>query len=127
MNPDITSYAHLLNRGVEYTDDTITMKIDGSYVYGRESIWVNGERVSRKFTWMLRSRHTFMIDKDTYEIFFKMKNFLTSRVCISATRNGEVLFEDDLAVFTPKQAFLVLSASLLVGLGIGFLIGYFGP
>ena len=124
MNKDLETYANWKCRGVELTTDELTLKAEGSYWTGREKVWLDGEVVSKKLNFMLRSTHRFMRNGENYKVSFKMKNIFTGKVEITAYRNDALLFSETAQVFSGKMASLIFIMAVLFGNALGYALGY---
>lgn len=58
---------------------------------GKEYVKVNGETVSRKFSFLRESTHNFDVNGTKYELSFSVKSFLFGEVMCSLKENGKTL------------------------------------
>ena len=125
MNKDLETYANWKCRGVELTTDELTLKAEYSYWTGREHVCLDGEVVSKKWNFMLRSTHRFMRNGENYKVTFKMKNIFTGKVEIAADRNDALLFSETAQNYSGKMALLIFIMAALFGYALGYLLAWF--
>jgi hypothetical protein len=123
LYPDLTSYANWKSRGLEFTNDEVSLKVEGSYWTGRERIWIDDQLVIDKRSYGFRSEHDFDHQGDKFKVVFDMKNMLTGDLQIEAARNGKELFSDRKRLYSLRMFIALLLILGAAGYGLGFYVG----
>lgn len=97
----------------------------GSYVSGKEEVYVNDELVSTKRSLGFKSVHSFMIEEHTYSVVYKLSNILNGQVKCSLLKGVNTLSVQSQSIFSnnPKTANGIILWCFFVGSVFGAL-GY---
>lgn len=110
------------------------IRVEASYLTGKESVYVDDELISEKLTWRFTSEHKFELDGKQIAVRLKVGNLFTGPVSISLWVNGEEIDSD---IWNMKRilktsgssqpwwkTILTIFALGLIGGVIGYFIGY---
>ncbi len=104
-----------LNGAWFYFDvDGHEIKVWGSTVTGRETIWIDGEEVVNRLSWKLKTRHHIQVEDRELIVEFAVLNVLSGRL-------GCSIFEGDERVAFAEQAFEASKNPWWIGVLIGLL------
>lgn len=87
----------------------------GSYLSGREEVYVNDNLVSKKRSLNFKSHHEFKLDEDTFEVEFNVVNLLNGEIECVLIKNG-VHAETKIITSGPAVFWSSFSAGILMGL-----------
>ena len=107
------------------------IRVEASYLTGKESVYVDDKLISEKLTWRFTSEHKFELDGKQIAVRLKVGNLFTGPVSITLWVNGEEIDSD---VWNMKRILKTTGSSqnwwktiltiFVLGL-IGGVIGYF--
>lgn len=107
------------------------IRVEASYLTGKERVYVDDELVSEKLTWRFQSEHHFNLDDKSVTVRLKVASMLTGPVAITLIVNGE---EVDADIWDLKRIFKTTTSGqawwktllLIFALGLlGGVLGYF--
>lgn len=110
------------------------IRVEASYLTGKESVYVDDKLVSEKLTWRFTSEHKFELDSKQISVRLKVGNLFTGPVSITLWVNDEEIDSD---VWNMKRilkttgssqpwwkTILIIFALGLIGGVIGYFVGY---
>lgn len=93
----------------------------GSKFTGKEIAYINGETISEKRTYGLKSIHTFDIEEDNYEIELEVTNPLTENMSCTLIKNGAHFKTTKYSLWKDRKSFFkVFLTSFVVGAIAGY-------
>ena len=107
------------------------IRVEASYLTGKERVYVDDELVSEKLTWRFQSEYQFQLDGKDVIVRLKVASMLTGPVAITLIVNGEVVDAD---IWNLKRILKTNATSqvwwktllIIFALGlIGGVVGYF--
>ncbi len=105
----------------EFEHDGHNITANASGINGKEEVLVNGEPVSKKRSLGFSSRHDFVVDGTEYELHFKVRGFMLSRLECRLVANGNEVATKTHSAFANKK--ITLRNFILFFLG-GMVFGY---
>ncbi|MCJ8274759.1 MAG: hypothetical protein MJK04_35830 [Psychrosphaera sp.] len=100
-----------------FTDGDRQINATGD-IFGKEVIYVNGQQISKKRNYKIKSIHAFTLGEDQYELEYHVTNLFTSTLKCTLIKNN-VHFKTQ--TWKPFGKY-----SLYVVLGLGFVAGLVG-
>ena len=74
-----------------FSDGDRSIIIHGANFSGRETIFIDGTKVSQKHSWRIATEHVFNYQGDSFEVMFKTLNILKGLLKVDVVKNGLLL------------------------------------
>lgn len=109
------------------------IRVEASYLSGRERVYVDDQLISQKLTWRMQSEHSFELDGQAIVVRIKVESLGKGPVSVTLLVDGKEVDSDvwslkRILTTNPKhqtawQVLLLLLLFGLIGVAAGYLIG----